>query len=1074
VNTIRKGGWGKLVLIASILLMLSGCANAVYSVEYAPLEDTYVRCTTNPGWTLRAGNLTTLLIGNITNIPVARAYLKYSVNESRIYTLTCADNNGFNTLIPVPTLYYLPTSGGEFFESNTTFVNQPCNSSCTMAGNTLAGMRYALNGCPTLESIGDMGHGKFTYGGNDYNNFTRNVHLDAHVTTQFVLAWQDGNHAPWYSNSIYSKESTIPMPCTLSIAGCQYPTDCAGVEGGEYCNQNENYCDVNNVEVFNHTLINLYGEYCYGVYYRNLSVINASGEDGGTGLISYLYHMGENDTEYQYVASEPYPMETQPYGLMYDCGISNTTGYKYYVEVRDNSTFNYQLGQSNEYIIQPTTLNNSKVLIGYVYYAWTNNTSPYALVKLKNIQTGQELATTAWVNGLYMITIPQSYQEGDNFMITGVPTEPFMTGYRGYSTFGFVGRSLAQVDVRVFPFGTKYWNYTGKVVYNGVGVNDADVLLSSPSIGYATKTNASGDFNIPNVLEGVYNGKAKATINSIQLLDTHSNMQMAANKYDIYSLSGATNITLNVTVFKNATSYLQGAAVTVMVCPTWDDYGYGSMEECFKHSCGCERKSSGITDVNGNLMFYQLPQESHYLVVSEKTSYETAYEDVITGNLNIIPVYLYMPLTSNSVLSIKAVNKDNTSQGIDGVFIEFSGMLSNGNYFTRSGVTVNGGYMNTTGSPSITSYFIRASDMTVPNRYEDATKTVGFRVGISVVDTIQMLSTTPLVSFNISGTVLEAGVSPIPYLTLVLDCHIGSQLIGDYYSWTDRTTTHSDGTYLFTNERGYASCTLSTATDDYINKQNSFILNESKTINFNLTDVHLGTYKLAGIVYEVGDTNKRIEGATVRYGGLGNSSVYFGVLTTPVDGTFSVDLPPGLYSLFVSKDGYQFYNTSISLLQSSQTHVYIPLTPTPMYWLRGHVVNRTIDVYGNFIEPYVSAKVYLARGTTIVAIIDTNPTAIGEFQYKLPYNTYTLWAVGGGKLSPDVIWELKADTAYSDITLVLSEYYSTTTTTFAPVHPPGQEYSDAEMISWLRVNIFPMFQLLFMFFILSALVKFGR
>ncbi len=142
---------------------------------------------------------------------------------------------------------------------------------------------------------------------------------------------------------------------------------------------------------------------------------------------------------------------------------------------------------------------------------------------------------------------------------------------------------------------------------------------------------------------------------------------------------------------------------------------------------------------------------------------------------------------------------------------------------------------------------------------------------------------------------------------------------------------------------------------------------------------------LAGTVT---DGNNPIEGATVT---ADNGARLVVDVLTLADGTYSLNLPSGTYTVSATKNVYsEDIETDVVVVKGQKTTMNFVVTPSNLF--SGHVMGfEACDVNPAALE---GATVNFWQGTTIVATTTTN--AVGYYSYTLPAGTYDIEFVMDG------------------------------------------------------------------------------
>ena len=126
------------------------------------------------------------------------------------------------------------------------------------------------------------------------------------------------------------------------------------------------------------------------------------------------------------------------------------------------------------------------------------------------------------------------------------------------------------------------------------------------------------------------------------------------------------------------------------------------------------------------------------------------------------------------------------------------------------------------------------------------------------------------------------------------------------------------------------------------------------------------------------DTGDPIPGANVTL------IEYNQTVTTDVNGTFTFNVEPGTYTLFVEAEGYFNTTVSVSVGENETVIVQIPLEPKPV---NGTIVGQVLDASTG--DPIAGALVWLYVGSTPVY---TQTNASGYFELTVPEGDYTVYA----------------------------------------------------------------------------------
>ena len=134
----------------------------------------------------------------------------------------------------------------------------------------------------------------------------------------------------------------------------------------------------------------------------------------------------------------------------------------------------------------------------------------------------------------------------------------------------------------------------------------------------------------------------------------------------------------------------------------------------------------------------------------------------------------------------------------------------------------------------------------------------------------------------------------------------------------DYNITDADGYYMITSDPGDYNITASAA-GYYSNSTSETVITEQTiTVDFELTPL---PGVIAGTVTDA-STGDPISGANVTANGVS--------VSTGADGSYSIELAPGNYTVTVSKDGYESSSeTNITVITGNTTTVDFELTPTP-------------------------------------------------------------------------------------------------------------------------------------------------
>ncbi len=111
---------------------------------------------------------------------------------------------------------------------------------------------------------------------------------------------------------------------------------------------------------------------------------------------------------------------------------------------------------------------------------------------------------------------------------------------------------------------------------------------------------------------------------------------------------------------------------------------------------------------------------------------------------------------------------------------------------------------------------------------------------------------------------------------------------------------------------------------------------------------------------------------------------YNQTVTTDVNGTFTFNVEPGTYTLFVEAEGYFNATVSVNVGENETVVVQIPLEPKPV---NGTIAGYVVDASTG--DPIAGALVWVYVGSTPVY---TQTNASGYFELTVPEGDYTLYA----------------------------------------------------------------------------------
>jgi hypothetical protein len=171
---------------------------------------------------------------------------------------------------------------------------------------------------------------------------------------------------------------------------------------------------------------------------------------------------------------------------------------------------------------------------------------------------------------------------------------------------------------------------------------------------------------------------------------------------------------------------------------------------------------------------------------------------------------------------------------------------------------------------------------------------------------------------NWKTTTIDVKPSPGTIVGTVTDASTGLPIQGANVTANgDYNVTDADGHYMITGDPGDYNITASAA-GYYSNSTSETIITEQTiTVDFELTPL---PGVIAGTVTDA-STGDPISGANVTANGVS--------VSTGADGSYSIELAPGNYTVTASKDGYENSSkTNITVITGNTTTVDFELTPT--------------------------------------------------------------------------------------------------------------------------------------------------
>lgn len=220
-------------------------------------------------------------------------------------------------------------------------------------------------------------------------------------------------------------------------------------------------------------------------------------------------------------------------------------------------------------------------------------------------------------------------------------------------------------------------------------------------------------------------------------------------------------------------------------------------------------------------------------------------------------------------------------------------------------------------------------------------------------------STSGTASYSVSGVVVNSSGSQVSGAAVAVN--------GQTYTTTGSDGSYSlnlpDGTYTVTvSDSGYQTASFS------LNVDNSNLSGENITLTANSS---AATYTVSGVVTD--NSGYQIGGAALAINGQNYT-------TTDADGSYSLNLPDGNYTLTVSASGYQTATFNVDVADSSLTGQNITLnavSSAAAYTVSGVVADNN----GN----PVSGAILAINGQNY-----TTTGADGSYSLSLPDGTYTL------------------------------------------------------------------------------------
>jgi hypothetical protein len=489
-----------------------------------------------------------------------RMYLKFSVNKTSSYQLTCKLNT--NPPYPlIPVLYDLPISAFEFHENSTTWNNQAAPGCVLNATgvDTLGNFRI-ITACPPIQPIGAG-----TING-AYVGFPL-ILMTAGQPRQFIVT--QSNPADPGHPGMYSRKSATP--CWLNMTGCMLDSECP--YESEYCNLSANTCQLYNIHL-NATFRPLDSNMWIDIRYYNLTEIS------GSNLSAYLYYMTNTSApnNWTYMGDGPY----SPSGIF--SGIIAPGIYQYKVIVADLNLDTY--GASAPLTVSTGSANFTKAIGGYVYKENTNQTIPYATVSISGVGSlqGTYLSTTSWIDGSYYIAIPPEYQANTYYL-----SATAMIGGAAYanSMYLSIPGYTANQNIRLFTSGG-----LSTMTFIIENINDGSVIIGEPGnvwingittgfFGSCAINTSIGTCSISNIPSGFYRIDANASGYSPFMINAQinssGNMMLLMNPIAITEVYGGVSLLSSSSMIPNVTIMFTNTQTGAVITALTNVTGYYSV-----------------------------------------------------------------------------------------------------------------------------------------------------------------------------------------------------------------------------------------------------------------------------------------------------------------------------------------------------------------------------------------------------------------------------------------------------------------------------------------------------------------